>query len=231
MAHQNKQIDTYINQQSALKYHQQRTLEKVQQFDLPQGPILEIGCASGLMTGALADAFPDRQIEGIDISAELIDIAQKNNADKDNARFMQADLLEFEPDKKYACVVAEGVHSIFEDPIEMILKWLSFVDENGALMVFGLFSPGQMDFKFHYRSLYNDYGWESGFNGMSVETVSKALEKENVNFRFYPFEIDFTLDKTQDPIKTYTQEIDGQTRVVLADVMIVNMYHLVIERK
>ncbi|GAA3469621.1 class I SAM-dependent methyltransferase [Nonomuraea roseola] len=64
------------------------TLEAVPR--LPYRRILEVGCAEGVFTDALARRFPEAEIVGIDISTRALERARQRT---EQARFVHADLL------------------------------------------------------------------------------------------------------------------------------------------
>ncbi|TYB65371.1 class I SAM-dependent methyltransferase [Nonomuraea sp. PA05] len=60
----------------------------------PYRRIIEVGCAEGVFTHALAAAFPDAEITGMDVSGRALARARERVQEKDGrVRFVQADLL------------------------------------------------------------------------------------------------------------------------------------------
>lgn len=59
------------------------------ELDRPSGPVLDIGCGTGLVAAAIHDRQPDVVIDGVDISPEMIEKATAKGAYRD---LMTADL-------------------------------------------------------------------------------------------------------------------------------------------
>ena len=62
------------------------------------GTALDIGCGAGSTSFALAAARPDVRVVGVDVAADLIDVANERGADIPNTRFVVADLNRPVPD-------------------------------------------------------------------------------------------------------------------------------------
>ncbi len=225
----NKQIDAYLEQQD-LKNHQKRTLEILNAQTVSDGSVLELGSASGKMLPFLAKIFPDRQITGLEISRQLHNLAVEDTKSYNNVHHICEDLKKFTPSESYAAIVAEGVHSIFDDPEQEILKWMSWLKPGGVAVIFGMFSKANFDFRFYYKNLENDQGWEAGLNGVSIKTLSTLLDQEACSYTFEPFKLDFELEKTENPIRSYTEDIGGIRSLIVGDALITHMYHLIIEK-
>lgn len=61
---------------------------------LPEGPasVLDLACGTGDICFLLADRFPNATIEGLDLTREMLDIAEQRNAAGDRVRFTEGDL-------------------------------------------------------------------------------------------------------------------------------------------
>lgn len=230
MSYLNKQIATYLEDKD-LKSHQQQTLEILKREAIPSGDILELGSANATMLIRIADLFPDKNIDGVEIAPNLHDIAVTRTKDLPNIHCVCEDIQKFKPTKQYAALVAEGVHSIFDDPEIEIARWMEMIKPGGYGLIFGLFSKTNLDYRFYYKNLENNYDWEAGLNGTSVKTVSDVLSKAGYDFTFIPFNIDFDLEQSENPIRSYTKNIGQDKRLIVADALITHMYHLVIRKK
>ena len=70
--------------------------------------VLELCTGSGCLAIMLADAFPNAQIDAVDLSVDALEVAKKNVADyelQDRVTFYQSDLYEKLPAKKYDLIV------------------------------------------------------------------------------------------------------------------------------
>lgn len=81
-----------------IKY--ERQLGAIRDFSGQVESILEIGCAEGLYTAMMAEAFPGARIMGIDICSKAIERAKDYCKHCPNVEFMEADIIElFRHDK------------------------------------------------------------------------------------------------------------------------------------
>ncbi|MGD9701669.1 MAG: class I SAM-dependent methyltransferase [Acidimicrobiia bacterium] len=107
------------------------------------GPILDVGCGTGLVGMALADTgHGDAHIDGIDISAQMIDrAARRQRADGSPVyhRLIEADLTQPVelPDGSYAGVVSAGTFThghLGPDDLHRLLR----LGRPGAIFVVGI---------------------------------------------------------------------------------------------
>ena len=91
--------------------------------------ILELCTGSGCLAIMMADAFPNAQVDAVDISADALAVAQRNVADyalQDRITLIESDLYDAVPDKKYDLIItnppyvnAESMHKL---PLEYLLE-------------------------------------------------------------------------------------------------------------
>ena len=99
------------------------------------------------------------------------------------------------------------------------------------LLLFGLFAPEQLEYKFHYKNLQNDFGWESGFNAISTDSIIQKFASD-YDITTLPFNITIDLPKVKNnPIKTHTVDLNGKKNLVLAGSLILTMYHIILKKK
>ena len=72
--------------------------------------ILDVGCGNGLLSLQLAKRFPICSVDGIDISPNMIEVAQSHldNNISHRVRFEVADLFDFTPDHHYDVVFSSS---------------------------------------------------------------------------------------------------------------------------
>jgi len=83
--------------------------------------VLELGCAEGMNLLPLAERFPRSVFLGVDFSGTQIDTATTAGAacQLENARFVFADLTDFEPEQGgFDYVIAHGVYSWVPDEVK-----------------------------------------------------------------------------------------------------------------
>ena len=120
----------------------------IESFEEPEvnGVILDVGCGYGPIGLAIAKAFPNRNVELIDINERAIELATKNKEANQisNAVIYQSDLFSAVGDKKFAAIVTNPpiragksvVHAIFERGFSHLLPkgelWIVIQKKQGA---------------------------------------------------------------------------------------------------
>ncbi len=106
---------------------------------IPAGPILEIGCGTGLITQKLIHHFPDRPLEITDISESMLEICQRNvpvAPDRvPSLSFRQMDGENLIEATNYAAIVSGFVVQWFEHPVESLQKIIATLKPGGILLV------------------------------------------------------------------------------------------------
>ncbi|MEV5890555.1 class I SAM-dependent methyltransferase [Nonomuraea fuscirosea] len=86
-------------------YEQQKYLVTLKH--LPPGPyrrIIEVGCSEGVFTLALAAAYPEAEIVGVDLSERALTRARARVPQNGSVRFLRADLLTHRPQDRFDLV-------------------------------------------------------------------------------------------------------------------------------
>jgi 2-polyprenyl-3-methyl-5-hydroxy-6-metoxy-1,4-benzoquinol methylase len=95
--------------------------------------ILDVGCADGVVSAALADMFPNAQVVGIDLNEEFIKRAKEQWGDKKNLRFECVYLRELlaRPARYDVVVFCSVLHEFYSygEGISSVLKALSDAHE------------------------------------------------------------------------------------------------------
>jgi SAM-dependent methyltransferase len=117
----------------------------VEQAKASGGPVLELGCGTGRVSLAIAEAGID--VTGVDISPRMVDVATKKAADAgltSNATFSAGDMLDVEASDDFALVIFpfRSFQSMLttEDQREALGNAASHLRPGGAL-VLDVFAP------------------------------------------------------------------------------------------
>lgn len=106
---------------------------------LPGKAVLDIGCGAGELSLALGRARPRAQVLGVDVSADLLAVAERRGGQHGNVRFVEADAAtwhggDFQPD---LLVSRHGV-MFFPDPVAAF-SHLRVLSAPAAPLVFSCF--------------------------------------------------------------------------------------------
>lgn len=105
---------------------------------LPPGPVLEIGCGTGGLSGGLARLLPQREIWFTDLSAALLDACrQRLGTAGPNAERLHWEVMDGEtgPARSgYALIVSGMALHWFADWAGALQRWLGALGSGGVLM-------------------------------------------------------------------------------------------------
>ncbi|WP_134686000.1 class I SAM-dependent methyltransferase [Brevibacillus migulae] len=118
------------------------------------GTILDAGCGDGYASRKLAKA--GYQVEGIDLSAEMIELATKQIDPGLAVCFQQGSItaLPF-PDQHFAGILAINVVEFTEDPLHTLRELYRVLQPDGVL-VLGILGPTAAPRAYSYRRLYGE---------------------------------------------------------------------------
>ncbi|MDX2216790.1 MAG: methyltransferase domain-containing protein [Oculatellaceae cyanobacterium bins.114] len=116
------------------------SLLRSRQKQLPEGPVLEIGCGTGFVTQELIHHCGDRPLKITDISASMLEVCQQNlhltTKQQQRISFQQMDGEAYNSDEAaYAIVVSNFVVQWFEQPIQSLQKLIAALKPSGLLLV------------------------------------------------------------------------------------------------
>ncbi|GBL37958.1 malonyl-[acyl-carrier protein] O-methyltransferase [Anaerolineaceae bacterium] len=224
----NTQLAAY-RQAREPKHHELRLLELLIQRAPELRCLLDIGCASGAFIQLIRPRFAAAKFTGIDISAELIELAKKKFEADPNCSFYVQDALAYTPQNKYDVIIASGVLSIFEDFEEPLSKWLSWLESNGTLYLFGCFNSRNIDTINRFRNHYVGGAWEGGLTSYSITTVGNFLTAKGYSHEFIRFHLPISISEADDPIRSFTLTTSsGQMMVLNGANIITELYYLIV---
>lgn len=183
--------------------------------------ICDIGCATGdflwyLHYGLNVDS---ERLCGGDISQEFIQTAKERMPD---IRFKQYDIRtpwEFE---RFDIVTCFGTLYLFDEFQNVLGNLVSIVKDKGRLYIFGHFNNYGYKVKYEYSYIYNGKRIICCDYAHSIEEIGKYLEKMQIRYNLYPFEMSVPIPKkTENPLRVWTEtlqdghylQIDGIDRI------------------
>ena len=109
-----------------------------------QARIIDVGCGQGQAAIALAQAVPDADIWGFDLSPQQIDHAQRNaqHAQVRNVRFVASDWRDFSlPNNAIDVIVCTQVIQFVDDEHALVEYMMQGLAQNGQLLIRTAFLP------------------------------------------------------------------------------------------
>jgi trans-aconitate 2-methyltransferase len=94
--------------------------------------VADLGCGPGNSTALLRARWPDAEIDGIDMSAEMLRDARASGVD---AHFVEADIAAWTPSAPYDVIYSNAALQWLGDHETLLPRLLSFVAPGGALAV------------------------------------------------------------------------------------------------
>lgn len=151
---------------------------------VPGGPILEVGCGTGLVTERLLPLFPGREIIVSDISPEMVESCKKNIVEKgllrDGIRFEVLDAEKINDIEKYALIISGYTIQWFSDAMTGGYTLIDALKPTGLLI---LSFPGSKSF----------FQWKSACEELDIPFTGNALpelDRLGVQFSMKPVLID-----------------------------------------
>ena len=230
----NSQIEAYLKEPERLKIHAKEVIkiitDKIDSKSSGEG--LDIGCASGSLIKNLSLQLTKYNFTGFDISKDLIEYANKFNKNT-KSNFFVDDVNSISFDKKFNLICASGVLSIFQEFESPLKKWLSWLSDDGLLLIFGRFNSRDIDTKILFKNnTQNEAKWEGGLSAFSVHTISKFLKKLGYKYEFKKFDLPIDIkEDVNNPIRTFTKELKNGEKLVMDGANIVaERFFLIIRR-
>lgn len=93
--------------------------------------ILELGPGAGTWTKLLVGRFPDAYVDLLDISKEMLARAQKTLGNKERVRYLESDILTWEPEGKYDYFFSSRVVEYVDDKKKFCEKIFSALEPGG----------------------------------------------------------------------------------------------------
>jgi malonyl-CoA O-methyltransferase len=90
---------------------------------LPPGPILDLGCGTGLLTGLLIERYPGRKVVGVDVAPAMVDACRAKWPDTERAEFVVDDAEQFASGGPWALVASSCSFQWFEHPAEVLRRF------------------------------------------------------------------------------------------------------------
>jgi trans-aconitate 2-methyltransferase len=100
--------------------------------ELPPGPIVELGCGTGVHTRALASRWPDRAVSGVDSSAEMLAQAA---ASPSPVTWIRADIREWGAAEKAALIFSNATLQWLDDHAALFPHLMRQLVPGGVLAV------------------------------------------------------------------------------------------------
>ncbi len=150
---------------------------------LPGRQVLEVGVGTGL---ALPSYAPDKRITGIDLSAEMLEVARRRIADQrlrnvEALREMDAEATDF-PDASFDTAVAMLVASVVPHPRQLLAEMRRVVRPGGNILFVNHFAAAKGPRWWVERAMApasRRLGWHPDF-GMSMLFEPQDLERITV---------------------------------------------------
>jgi trans-aconitate 2-methyltransferase len=102
--------------------------------ELPPGPIYDLGCGTGDHAHAIAARWPDRPVEGIDHSADMLGKARAATAPA-NLAWHEADIRDWSPPEPAALIFSNATLHWLPDHRALFTRLMRSVALGGALAV------------------------------------------------------------------------------------------------
>jgi len=216
-----KNFDTYISQDhhSDVKESFRQLAKIISSTKGRSGnlKVLDVGCATGALIGFLKSVYPHWDYTGVDISKELLAIA---NNKVSNCNWVSGSALELPKtfDNKFDLIVCFGVLGIFDekDAVDMFDCILKAAKPGARIVVFSQFNEMDVDTQITHRKYTGEgesRGWEKGWNNYSFKTIRAWLKGRVSSEKFINFQIPIMLERQEDLVRSWTIEFGSRKQL------------------
>lgn len=167
---------------------------------IPEGPIIELGCGTGFVSGGLVTLYPDRPIEVTDLSPDMVEYCSQKFSDSPQLTFSQLD-AEHPPHKEphYALTVSGFTAQWFDDPALTLGRWLQATKAGGLLLIS---FPGNESFP-RWKKYCRDLGLPYTGNELpDVEEMVIKMSVDSSQVDYYEDTVTETFDSALDFFKS-----------------------------
>ncbi len=98
--------------------------------------ILEVGCGSGAQIGILSDLITNKKYLGIDVTPDLLAIAQSCFASSSNVTLQIQDVLSFEPGRRFPFMLSFAVLQHLPNTKAALEKYASLLKPHGVVAIY-----------------------------------------------------------------------------------------------
>lgn len=227
---QNKDTEIYFEHESLKEHQKEMLLLMRDDISSSKGNFLDLACAGGIFANAFKNNFPSFQIKGIDLDSNLITKAKEDYPSLETS-FSCENCRKISGKEKFDIVHASGILSVFEDFEETLTEWINLLSHNGRLFLFNRFNSKDIDVLIKHRNNTKNYGWETGLNTFSIETLKRYLTSRNLSYRLKKFSLSLDLPEDKDPTRSFTKTLDNKTKMVVNGANIITEHFFVIIEK
>jgi len=201
----------------------------------PSKSLLDLGCATGEFLYYIRQINQSIELHGIEYSNNMVNSC-KDLLLKHQIKINCGDVRQLTDikDSSFDYVTMFGlfgVTSVFDDFRPIFNEMIRVAKNDGTCVNHMLVNELDIDIIFKYRKPGTDI---EGFgNKFSIQSIQKFLEQHpHVNgFRFIKHEMPFDIKKTDDLMRTWTEQIDGKRILWNGLNMEVSLYNVVFEIK
>ena len=107
------------------------------------GPVLEVGCGTGILTGMLAAAMPDRALVAQDISSGMVEMARKRFGDAVGIEWNVKQIEDFEAKGQFGLIASSSTLH-WMAPLQKAFKTLASLLVQDGFLVFSIMVEGTL---------------------------------------------------------------------------------------
>jgi len=192
--------------------------------------IIDVGGANGALLSFLKKDYPNLEMQCYEPLDTLIEIGRKLDSSIKFENYSLFDIPNLEEEKKADVVISCGVIGIFKNPEKFLSHILKLGKKKSTILILSPFNEEPIDVILKYKYSKNDF-WETGHNLFSIETMKQIASKFNLDFGEEDFKMPFQIDKTDDPMRSWTESFRGNNHHIIYGTNMFSTVKLLIFRK
>ena len=189
--------------------------------------LLDVGCAKGEFLYYVSTRFSTYEpyICGVDFSRTLTDLARQFRG-LQPADFYNDEADHFCINRKFDFIVATGLISFFDDYTQLLDNFINHLNDDGVIILTNGFSETDYDVIIRYRHFGSKGDLNPGWNQHSLQGLTNYFAARGKKLTAHKFNLPFPLERTEDPLRSWTLEASDGQKFVCGLNMIWNLLSL-----
>ncbi|MDA3853716.1 MAG: class I SAM-dependent methyltransferase [Bacteroidales bacterium] len=152
------------------------------QFSSPRPKVLDLGAGTGLFSQKVLELYPHAEIELVDLSDKMLEVAHQRFAGLENITITQADYTQIAPGEKYDAIISSlSIHHLKDESKQQLYKNIYHWLKPQGIFI----NADQVLAKNTYLEALYSRQWKAKVEStdLSTEAINAAYGRVNLDIR------------------------------------------------